>query len=87
MGFYHSTGVSHTITLAVFCDETGTFKDLRERFTKIYRRKAHIHHYLEYMEEQDFTSSLDALDSLTDAYLRHESPSSHSARARMSPAV
>ena len=49
-----------------------TFQDLRYRFTKIYRRRAHVHHYTDFMEEAAFDSSLDALDSLTDNYLAFE---------------
>jgi tubulin epsilon len=49
-----------------------TFQDLRLRFTKIYRRRAHVHHYTDFMEEAAFDASLDALDSLTDSYMAFE---------------
>ena len=49
-----------------------TFQDLRARFTKIYRRRAHVHHYTDFMEESAFDASLEALDSLTDQYMAFE---------------
>jgi tubulin epsilon len=56
-----------------------TFQDLRLRFTKIYRRRAHVHHYTDFMEESAFDASLEALDSLTDQYMAFERGSAASA--------
>ena len=85
------TGASHSVLcLANNTAITGTFKHLRERFAKIYRRKAHIHHYTEFMDEHEFQLSLEALDSLTDDYASYETTGSSAApvsNARMIPAV
>ena len=41
-------------------------------FNKIYRRRAHVHHYTDYMEEAAFDASLDCMDALTENYLAME---------------
>ena len=51
---------------------TSTFEDLKLRFNKIYRRRAHVHHYTDYMEEAAFDASLDCMDALTENYLAME---------------
>jgi len=47
-----------------------SFTDLREKFVKIYRRKAHVHHYtsVDGFEKDTFASSLESLSSLIDEY-------------------
>ncbi|KAK6167915.1 hypothetical protein SNE40_021839 [Patella caerulea] len=47
-----------------------SFTNLKDRFVKLYKRKAHIHHYtsVEGMEVGDFTASLESLNTLINEY-------------------
>ncbi|XP_033731413.1 tubulin epsilon chain-like, partial [Pecten maximus] len=47
-----------------------TFNDLKDRFVKLYKRKAHIHHYthVDGMELSDFSDSLECLNSIITEY-------------------
>lgn len=47
-----------------------SFTDLRDRFVKLYKRKAHVHHYthIEGMEVSDFNQSFESLNTLIDEY-------------------
>lgn len=47
-----------------------TFQNLRDRFTKLYKRKAHVHHYnhVDGFEQSMFDDSLESLDYLIGEY-------------------
>lgn len=47
-----------------------TFQDLKDRFMKLYKRKAHVHHYthVDGLEVAQFDSSLESLNSLIGEY-------------------
>ncbi|XP_077599468.1 tubulin epsilon chain [Stigmatopora nigra] len=65
--------VGHSQSLLVLANNTAiksTFMELRERFTKLYRKKAHLHHYLqvEGMEHSLFSEAVTCLDSLIEEY-------------------
>ncbi|XP_044147470.1 tubulin epsilon chain [Bufo gargarizans] len=65
--------VGHTHSLLALANNTcvkPTFLDLRDRFTRLYRKKAHLHHYLQVdgMEQSFFTDALSSLSSLIDEY-------------------
>ncbi|OWF35961.1 tubulin epsilon chain-like [Mizuhopecten yessoensis] len=47
-----------------------TFTDLKDRFVKLYKRKAHIHHYthIDGMELSDFSDSLECLNTIITDY-------------------
>ncbi|XP_054652253.1 tubulin epsilon chain isoform X2 [Dunckerocampus dactyliophorus] len=65
--------VGHTQSLLALANTTGiksTFVELRERFTKLYKKKAHLHHYLQVdgMELSLFSEAVTSLDSLIDEY-------------------
>ena len=47
-----------------------TFQDLKDRFMKLYKRKAHVHHYthVDGMEVSQFDSSIESLSSLISEY-------------------
>ncbi|XP_071100417.1 tubulin epsilon chain-like isoform X1 [Haliotis cracherodii] len=47
-----------------------TFSDLKDRFVKLYKRKAHIHHYtqIDGMETTDFAESLESLNTVITEY-------------------
>ncbi|KAG7460682.1 hypothetical protein MATL_G00201350 [Megalops atlanticus] len=65
--------VGHLHSLLALANNTcvkPTFIELRERFMKLYRKKAHLHHYLhvEGMEQGCFSEALSSLSSLIEEY-------------------
>uniref|UniRef100_A0A3Q2QIS2 Tubulin epsilon 1 n=1 Tax=Fundulus heteroclitus TaxID=8078 RepID=A0A3Q2QIS2_FUNHE len=65
--------VGHSHSLLALANNTcvkPTFMELRDRFTKLYRKKAHLHHYLDVdgMEQSIFSESLSSLSELIDEY-------------------
>ncbi|XP_048452892.1 tubulin epsilon chain isoform X3 [Rhincodon typus] len=65
--------VGHTHSLLALANNTcvkSTFTDLKDRFVKLYKKKAHIHHYLHVdgMEQSCFTEANNSLSSLIEEY-------------------
>ncbi|XP_030628537.1 tubulin epsilon chain [Chanos chanos] len=65
--------VGHTHSLLALANNTcvkPTFVELKERFVRLYRRKAHLHHYLhvEGIEQACFSDALSSLTSLIEEY-------------------
>ncbi|KAM6954383.1 tubulin epsilon chain [Aplochiton taeniatus] len=65
--------VGHTHSLLALANNTcvkPTFVELRDRFSKLYKKKAHLHHYLHVdgMEQSSFTEALSSLNSLVEEY-------------------
>ncbi|XP_029351884.1 tubulin epsilon chain isoform X3 [Echeneis naucrates] len=65
--------VGHSHSLLALANNTcvkPTFMDLRERFNRLYRKKAHLHHYLhvEGMEQSCFSEAITSLSSLIEEY-------------------
>ncbi|XP_072264876.1 tubulin epsilon chain isoform X2 [Pyxicephalus adspersus] len=65
--------VGHSHSLLALANNTcvkPTFIDLRDRFNRLYRKKAHLHHYLqvEGMEQGCFSEALTSLSSLIEEY-------------------
>uniref|UniRef100_A0A3Q3ABM3 Uncharacterized protein n=1 Tax=Kryptolebias marmoratus TaxID=37003 RepID=A0A3Q3ABM3_KRYMA len=65
--------VGHSHSLLALANNTcvkPTFTELRERFTKLYKKKAHLHHYLHVdgMEQSFFTEALSSLNALIEEY-------------------
>uniref|UniRef100_A0A3P8UQP0 Tubulin epsilon 1 n=1 Tax=Cynoglossus semilaevis TaxID=244447 RepID=A0A3P8UQP0_CYNSE len=65
--------VGHSHSLLALANNTcvkSRFIDLRERFTRLYRKKAHLHHYLdvEGMEQSFFSEAVTSLSSLIEEY-------------------
>ncbi|XP_041044831.1 tubulin epsilon chain isoform X1 [Carcharodon carcharias] len=65
--------VGHTHSLLALANNTcvrTTFIDLKDRFVKLYKKKAHIHHYLHVdgMEQSCFTEANNSLSSLIEEY-------------------
>ena len=56
-----------------------TFQDLKDRFMKLYRRKAHVHHYthVDGLEMSQFDLSLESLNSLIKEYSTLDSNVGH----------
>ncbi|XP_077018805.1 tubulin epsilon chain isoform X2 [Tamandua tetradactyla] len=65
--------VGHSHSLLALANNTcvkPTFMELRERFIRLYKKKAHLHHYLqvEGMEESCFTEAVSSLSELIQEY-------------------
>ncbi|KAJ8270779.1 hypothetical protein GJAV_G00119190 [Gymnothorax javanicus] len=65
--------VGHSHSLLALANNTcvkPTFIELRDRFMRLYKKKAHLHHYLhvEGMEQGCFTEALSSLSSLIEEY-------------------
>lgn len=65
--------VGHAHSLLALANNTcvkPTFMELRERFMRLYRKKAHLHHYLQVdgMEESAFTEAVSSLSALIQEY-------------------
>ena len=52
------------------CCIRDTFERMRDRFKRLYARKAHVHHYTEYMESQLLDESLENVNDLIAEYTR-----------------
>ena len=53
---------------------TDTFDQLKGRFVKLYARKAHCHHYTEYMDEANFDQALEVHTLLKDNSVHPDAP-------------
>ncbi|XP_031141497.1 tubulin epsilon chain isoform X2 [Sander lucioperca] len=65
--------VGHSHALLALANNTCvklTFMELRERFIRLYRKKAHLHHYLHVdgMEQSCFSEAISSLSSLIEEY-------------------
>ncbi|XP_078504689.1 tubulin epsilon chain isoform X2 [Lissotriton helveticus] len=65
--------VGHSHSLLALANNTcvkPTFVELRDRFAKLYKKKAHLHHYLHVdgMEQGCFTEAVSSLSSLIEEY-------------------
>ncbi|XP_043917840.1 tubulin epsilon chain [Protopterus annectens] len=65
--------VGHSHSLLAVANNTcvkPTFIELKDRFVKLYRKKAHLHHYLQIdgMEQSCFTEAFNSLTSLIEEY-------------------
>lgn len=49
-----------------------TFERLQNRFRKLYARKAHVHHYTEFMESDRFEEALENVRYLVEEYAKLE---------------
>ncbi|KPP68825.1 tubulin epsilon chain-like, partial [Scleropages formosus] len=73
--------VGHSHSLLALANNTcvkPTFTELRDRFMKLYRKKAHLHHYLHVggMEHACFSEAVTSLSSLIEEYDQLESTKS-----------
>ena len=50
------------------CNISDNFINLRTRFLKLYRRKAHLHHYTEYADVDVFNEALESLNYIVHEY-------------------
>lgn len=63
------------LTLANHTCIKTTFVELKERFTTLYRRKAHVHHYTDHIELNDFEQARENLLQLIEEYKQVEQTS------------
>lgn len=63
------------------------FNDLKQQFLRIFRRKAHVHHYTEYMDIGQFSDALHSLEDLVEAYESIERTAHTPPRPRIKPVV
>ncbi|XP_021919419.1 tubulin epsilon chain-like [Zootermopsis nevadensis] len=63
---------SSVLSLINTSNMSSLFKDVSQKFTKLYQRKAHVHHYLQVpgFNEEDFASSLENLHKLEEEYTK-----------------
>jgi tubulin epsilon len=47
---------------------TGALTQLHDRFLPMYRVKAHLHHYLDFMEPSGFEEALNCITDVVSAY-------------------
>jgi len=60
---------SHSILgLSNNCGVAQTFKNMKRRFDRLYRVRAHLHHYTEYMEQAQVTAAVDGISQLIRDY-------------------
>ncbi|KAJ8325102.1 hypothetical protein O5D80_006068 [Batrachochytrium dendrobatidis] len=60
------------LSLSNNCCMHQVFGRMDQRFTKLYRRKANLHHYLDYMEQQEFIEARESLQSTIKEYQQLE---------------
>jgi tubulin epsilon len=65
------------LQLANNCSITDCLYSVRDRFVQLYTVRAHLHHYLEYIEQSMLDEALNSLDNLCVQYeeMRHWEPS------------
>ncbi|PNF27212.1 Tubulin epsilon chain [Cryptotermes secundus] len=61
---------SSVLSLINTSNMSSLFKDVAQKFNKLYQRKAHVHHYLQVpgFDEEDFTNSLESLHEVEEGY-------------------
>lgn len=63
---------SSVLSLINTSNMSSLFKDVAQKFNKLYQRKAHVHHYLQVpgFSEEDFASSLETLHEVEEGYTK-----------------
>ena len=56
------------LCLANNCAIADTFRGIQQDFYRSYKRKAHVHHYTKFMEEEKFVAANDKICDLIEAY-------------------
>ena len=65
---YATTNATSVLCLSNNCSISKVFQKMDTRFTKLYSRKAMLHHYLEYMEDEDIKEAKEAMSNLIHRY-------------------
>ena len=61
---------------------TTHFSNLKQKFMKLYKRKANVHHYTNYMEKERFDEAIHSLDDLAARYSDLDRPLPNANRIR-----
>jgi tubulin epsilon len=69
------------------CCIKDTFTAIKTRVSKLYRRKAHFHHYTEYMDPQIMDDALENVTSIIDDYTALSSSSPPELPPRLTPVI
>ena len=84
------TGLPHSLlALSNNCCMAGVLRELCARFNKLYKRRAHVHHFTQYMEASAFDEARAALAQLAAEYegmqLAEAPPEAQSLLSRLAP--
>lgn len=60
------------LTLSNNCSIKETFKDMKKNYLKLYKRKANIHHYTQYIDKEYFQDALNNVNDLIEEYSTFE---------------
>merc|ERR1711920_810606 len=67
-------GQPHAVlSLSNNCCVATLFRGLLERFHRLYRRRAHVHHFTQYMQLERFEEAREAIESIASDYERLQS--------------
>jgi tubulin epsilon len=72
---------SSLLSLSNSTSVAGLMVSMRERVMRLYSRRAHFHHYLEYMEEERMDTALQRIDAVIADYQRMEYNSARDSEA------
>jgi tubulin epsilon len=61
---------------------TTAFSNLKQKFLKLYKRKANVHHYTNFMEKERFDQALESLEEVSGRYTNLETPKNNQARIK-----
>ena len=61
---------------------TTAFNNLRQKFMKLYKRKANVHHYTNFIEKERFDQALESLDEVSSKYNDLDGPQRNSVRIK-----
>ena len=75
--WFGSANIMSALCLANNCAIAGTFRGIQEDFYRIYRRKAHVHHYTEFMEQSRFEEANESVCNLIELYEQLDSSVSY----------
>ncbi|ORX45805.1 tubulin nucleotide-binding domain-like protein [Piromyces finnis] len=56
------------LTLSNNCSIKETFKDMKKNYIKLYKRKANVHHYTQYIDKEYFQNALNNVNDLINEY-------------------
>ncbi|KAG4098698.1 putative tubulin/FtsZ family protein [Neocallimastix lanati (nom. inval.)] len=56
------------LTLSNNCSMKDTFKEMKRSFIKLYKRKANLHHYTQYIDQDYFQNALNTVNDLMNDY-------------------
>jgi tubulin epsilon len=61
---------------------TTAFSQLKQKFMKLYKRKANVHHYTQFMEKERFDQAIESLDDVMSKYSNLDVPKKNTNRIK-----